>query len=181
MPSCSGLILTSFSKIDFNKNLDTLIPHEIETYNKYKILTTYPTGLKGQAWLLILPLKHFAFFYVFRFWMEKQAESCENLFWHPNIWQNHQGQSSKVCGYVISNWWHHGTSHWILYHQWSGNYLLCSQNLLEYNSEENTIFSRLDYDYNYFNLIIDMQTQTKSFLVSNFIKWDEKKIKVSNL
>ena len=54
MPSCSGLILTSFSKIDFNKNLDTLIPHEIETYNKYKIVTPYPTGLKGQASLLML-------------------------------------------------------------------------------------------------------------------------------
>ena len=49
MPSCSGLILTSFSKVDFNKNLDTLIPQEIKTYNKYKKITPHPTGFKGKT------------------------------------------------------------------------------------------------------------------------------------
>ena len=48
-PSCSGLILASFSKVEFNKNLDSLIPQEIETYNKYKKLTPFPTGFKGKA------------------------------------------------------------------------------------------------------------------------------------
>ena len=55
--------------------------------------------------------------------VEKPIEICEDLLWHPNIWQNNQGQSSKVCGHVVSNWWHHGTSHWILHHQWSGDHI----------------------------------------------------------
>ena len=63
---------------------------------------------------------------IFRFWMGKQAEICEDLFWHPHIWQNHQGQGSKVCGHVVSNRWHHGSAHRIFHHQWSGDYLFCS-------------------------------------------------------
>ena len=55
-PSCSGLILASFSKVDFNKNLDSLIPQEIETYNKYKKLTPFPTGFKGKA--VSITMKH---------------------------------------------------------------------------------------------------------------------------
>ena len=49
----------------------------------------------------------------FRVWMGEQAKICKNLLWYSNIWQNHQGQSSKVCGHAVSNWRHHGTSHWV--------------------------------------------------------------------
>ena len=73
------------------------------------------------------------FIVTFRLWMGKQAEICEDLFRHPNIWQNHQGQSSKVCGHVVSYWRHHGTSHWILHHQWSGDSLLCVDDYFEQN------------------------------------------------
>ena len=56
--------------------------------------------------------------------MEKQFEVCENLLWHTNFRQNHQGQSSKVCGHVVSNRMHHGTSHRIFHHQQSGDLVL---------------------------------------------------------
>ena len=63
-------------------------------------------------------------YHIFRISMEKQVEICKDLLWHTNIWQNYKGQSSKVCGYAISYWWHHGPSHWIFHHQCSRNNLL---------------------------------------------------------
>ena len=78
---------------------------------------TAVTSLNNSLWMLF-------YWSNFRIWMEKQTSICEDLLWHSNIWQNHQGQSSKVCGHVVSYWRHHGTSHWVLHHQWSGDYLL---------------------------------------------------------
>jgi len=51
-----------------------------------------------------------------------------DIFWHSHIWPNNQGQSSKVCGHVVSNWGHHGTSHRILHHQWRRDLLFCNKN-----------------------------------------------------
>ena len=68
--------------------------------------------------------------------MEKQAQICEDLFWHSNFWQNYHGQSSKVCGHVVSYWRHHGASHWVLNNKCRGNRLLCLKNHLEHFFKE---------------------------------------------
>ena len=65
------------------------------------------------------------FFHYCRICVEEQPKICEDLFWYSNIWQNHQRQSSKVCQYVVSNWWHYGTPHWVFHHKCSGDCLLC--------------------------------------------------------
>ena len=48
-------------------------------------------------------MRHFEIFIMmmyFRLWVEEQFKVCEDLFWHLNIWQNHQGQSCKIWRYV---------------------------------------------------------------------------------
>ena len=127
---CSGTILTSFFKSVPNHELENLIPEEVKAYNQYMKWFEFPTGLKG-----FFAKQHKTIFFkyhIFRIWMEKQVEICKDLLWHTNIWQNHQGQSCKVCRYAVSNWWHHGTTHWFLHHQWSGNSILyCKNNFSE--------------------------------------------------
>ena len=93
----------------------------LETTALTKKITTHPSVSNGKYALEVKFLIKYS-----RFWMEEQTEIYEDLLWHPNIWQNREGQSSKVCGHVVSNWRHHGTSHWILHHQCSGDSLLCS-------------------------------------------------------
>ena len=73
--------------------------------------------------------------------MEKRSEVCEDIFRHPNNKQDHQGQSSKVCGHVVSDWRHHGTAHWVLHHQRSGDSLLCHKSCLEETLWENNEFT----------------------------------------
>ena len=43
---CSGLLVTSFSKSNDNKNLDDLFPF-LKAYNYYKKITPYPSGYYG--------------------------------------------------------------------------------------------------------------------------------------
>ena len=71
-----------------------------------------------------------------RLWMEKSFEICSNLFWHTNIWSYYKRQICKICWHALSHWWHHGTSHWILHHQWCGDSLLHWNIYLEYCTEE---------------------------------------------
>ena len=62
-----------------------------------------------------------------RYTAQHHIKVRQDLFWHPNIWQNHQGPGSKVCWPVVGFWRNHGTPHWVLHHQWSGDSLLCYQ------------------------------------------------------
>ena len=136
---CSGLILTSYFKSTSKNELEQLLPtHVVNAYRKYTNWEPFPSGIKGnlsridsvfktaKKWNFVIQLLTLTC--NIRLWVEKQAEICEDLFWHPHIWQNHKGQSSKICGHVVSNWRYHGTPHWILHHQWSRDYLLCCQN-----------------------------------------------------
>ena len=139
MAPCSGLILTSFGKSKGSHNLESLLPEDIFKYNQYKKWTPYPDIL-GEGHVAVAGAstsKHLIRIYnyifvlliidnSFRIWMEKSAKICKDLLWHPNIWQSEKGQSSKIYWHVVSNWRHHGTSHWILHHQRSGDSLLCS-------------------------------------------------------
>ena len=45
---CSGLIVTSFAKLEQNKDLDTLFPIFGE-YNLFKKVTEYPSGANGRV------------------------------------------------------------------------------------------------------------------------------------
>ena len=53
LPPCSGLVVSSFSKTDANKNLDDLIYNEIISYEKFTRWTEFPEGLKGSTLILI--------------------------------------------------------------------------------------------------------------------------------
>ena len=55
-------------------------------------------------------------------WYVVESEICEDLLLCNNLWQNHQGQGSQVCGHVVSYWRNYGSTHWVLHHQWSGDY-----------------------------------------------------------
>ena len=46
---CSGLIVTSFSKSEWNNELDYLLPI-FGDYNKYKKVTQYPSGYSDFEW-----------------------------------------------------------------------------------------------------------------------------------
>ena len=69
------------------------------------------------------------FFYnlYLRVWVCIQASLCKNKIWRSQIWEDHQRQSSQVCWSIVCYWRNNGTSHWILYHQWSGDFILCIQ------------------------------------------------------
>ena len=47
LPSCSGLIVTSYAKEVSDKNLEMMFPKEISAYNDYKKRFLMPTELKG--------------------------------------------------------------------------------------------------------------------------------------
>ena len=47
MKPCSGLIVTSFAKLEKPKNLELLYPQMWRQYNNFKIISTYPPGLIG--------------------------------------------------------------------------------------------------------------------------------------
>ena len=134
LPPCSGLMLTSFSKSEPRSNIEHFIPKQVAAYKSYTKWNKFPSELKG--WF-----EYFAYNIQYLFgsiWMEKQAEICKDLLWHPNIRQNHQGQSSKICRHAVSNWRHHGTSHWFLHYQWSGNSVFCNKNYCEYHEKQNS-------------------------------------------
>ena len=47
LPPCSGLVVSSFSKSESNKNLEDLVYNEIVSYEKYTKWSQFPGGLEG--------------------------------------------------------------------------------------------------------------------------------------
>ena len=50
MKPCSGMLITSFTKTEHNKNLEDVLP-SLDQYNTYKKVTQYPSGFDG-TWYL---------------------------------------------------------------------------------------------------------------------------------
>merc|ERR1711994_457787 len=50
VPPCSGLIVTSFTKLDQEKNVDELFPNLMHQYNQFKKITPYPYGVEDLNW-----------------------------------------------------------------------------------------------------------------------------------
>ena len=48
IPPCTGLVVTSFSKSENNKDVNSLFQIIINDYNKYKTITPYPAGFNGK-------------------------------------------------------------------------------------------------------------------------------------
>ena len=48
MKTCSGLIVTGFSKSNERKTIENVLPL-IEPYNQYKKITNYPSGYSGMV------------------------------------------------------------------------------------------------------------------------------------
>ena len=77
MKTCSGLIVTGFSKSNERKTIENVLPL-IEPYNQYKKITNYPSGYSGivSNMLIILFLLTTI---IFRLQMEKQPKICKDL------------------------------------------------------------------------------------------------------
>jgi len=47
LPPCSGLIISSFTKTDGTKNLESLIDDKFAAYRKFTKWFKFPSGIKG--------------------------------------------------------------------------------------------------------------------------------------
>ena len=56
-----------------------------------------------------------------------QSPPCPNLLWHGNVWRDRTRHEDQVWRTTQSYWWHNGTSHWILDHQWNGAFSFSDQ------------------------------------------------------
>ena len=76
--SCNGLLITSFSKTEFVKNLERHIPKALNAYRKYKKMFQYNPIMEGMKHLInIVIISTFPLFY-FRICVGKQVEICED-------------------------------------------------------------------------------------------------------
>ena len=73
---------------------------------------------------------------------------CEDFFWHPNIWQNQEGQKCQDGGYPLRHWRHHGPTHRLLNHKWCGNYFLSLQTFRLLHIQDLVIFDNLNQHKN---------------------------------
>ena len=53
------------------------------------------------------------------------SRACPHLLWHGLLWRDSGRQKDQVRGSTQPDWRNHGTSHWILDHQWCWNSILC--------------------------------------------------------
>ena len=83
-------------------------------------------NLKVQRWKVLMIFRINTIL-LSRIWFWFEPQICKDLLLCNNLWQNHQGQGSKVCGHVVSYWRHNGTPNWVLHHQWNGDCLLWNQ------------------------------------------------------
>ena len=73
--SCNGLMVTSYSKSDLDKNLESYIPITMNAYRQYKKWFQYNPAMKGWVLYIVIKLKSF----YFRICVGKQVEICEDL------------------------------------------------------------------------------------------------------
>ena len=77
--SCNGLMVTSYSKSDLDKNLESYIPITMNAYRQYKKWFQYNPAMKGLVFLIycivIIELR----ILYFRICVGKQVEICEDL------------------------------------------------------------------------------------------------------
>ena len=124
---CSGLVVSGYSKREKPSSFETLIPALYQYKNFKKMYTVDESGefkgwSKQEFFLSNLILMCWS-----RFRFQIEAAICKDLLLFDNFWPNWKGQSSKICGSVVSYWRHHGTLNWVLPHQWSRDSLLCYQ------------------------------------------------------
>ena len=63
--SCNGLLITSFSKTEFDKNLERHIPKALNAYRKYKKMFQYNPIMEGMKHLInIVIISTFPLFYM---------------------------------------------------------------------------------------------------------------------
>ena len=63
--SCNGLLITSFSKTEFDKNLERHIPKALNAYRKYKKMFQYNPIMEGMKHLInIFIISTFPLFYM---------------------------------------------------------------------------------------------------------------------
>ena len=60
--SCNGLLITSFSKIEFDKSLERHIPKALNAYRKYKKMFQYNPIMEGIKHLKVFIISTFPFF-----------------------------------------------------------------------------------------------------------------------
>ena len=126
--SCSGLILTSYSKTDPDNSFKEILSLAIDEYNIHKKRFILAEKFKGYKIISNFShLLHLCVWWICRSWIEIGVGICKNLFWRDLIWQNHQRQIRLSNGQTVCHWRHHGSPHWLLHHQWSGDCLLWSQ------------------------------------------------------
>ena len=124
---CSGLVVSGYSKHQSEKSSKS-----DQTTNQYRKFKKIKNG-KVKSFFYCVIYSYWT--RLLRFWIP--TEICEDLLLCHNIWQNHQGQVSQVCGHVVSYRRNHGASHWFFDHQWCGDCLFWNQNHLT-NTEGKT-------------------------------------------
>ena len=77
-------MVTGFTKFEFEEYSEKDIQNTIKDYKNYKKWFKFPAGIKGEWYNVHKSILMFSI--DFRLWMGKQAEICEDLLWHPNIW-----------------------------------------------------------------------------------------------
>ena len=123
---CSGIVISGYSKTSTEKSFINNLAKAIKPYKNfkkmYKVDTRELGGKKELSWF-----KKINLIYLLRIWFWVEIEICKDSLLCYNIWQNHQGQGSQVCGHVVSYWRNNGTPHWVFNYQWSGDCLFCNQ------------------------------------------------------
>ena len=144
----SGALISISNVIIFFKEL--MVPAMKRTMSDHQFLT-----ISNQQWEVMSNTREFwiiqiiwkvnnlinitIIFYCSRLLYKTKAELCEDLFWHSNLWSDHQRQVCKVHWYIGCYWWNYGTIVRVLCHQCSGNYILCCQDNCLKNEEAEII------------------------------------------
>ena len=118
-----------FQKFDWKKIKQ---PNSQEIIGTTKDFITFPTPLEVILFIIMklwLTLRLSSLLLLFRIWGTKaKSQIHQNTIQCSCFWQSYRRPSSQVCWSIVCYWRNNGTSHWILYHQWSRDCILCTQN-----------------------------------------------------
>ena len=120
---CSGLIMANETKQvpQYDKHSMTILNSYIEYKQLYTMSGIISFGNLTQSIAIIL-------FVRISTKPIRRPSLCRHKVWcSALLWQDNQGQGRQASGHAGSSRRHHGTPHWVLPDQWSGDCLLCSQ------------------------------------------------------
>ena len=90
--SCNGLLITSFSKTEFDKNLERHIPKALNAYRKYKKMFQYNPIMEGMKHLInIVIISTFPLFY-----MQNMCGKTSWDMWGSTLTPQHLTESPRI-------------------------------------------------------------------------------------